>query len=416
MVPKIVKNVFTKEGTMKIPSRLADFWYSVKNEFCYGYYNLFCWILVAHCTNPGKATLASLCRWIPERVVYKALVRLLQSDRWNFMRVFQWHCQQIWKNLPRPQDGILYLIVDKTLVDKTGKKHPYNRKTMTGYGDEWRFGFYVVILVAQWGNYRFPIDFRLVTPKEHPGHKTPNELFVEMFENFTPPQWTKTMIVLADSEYASKKSLQAIIRRNGQSEETGVHCYFVMSFARTWKLDGEKTIGGNTKKLKDVVEYLPRFRYNKTWIPEIHGHRKVYWMYSRKIRLDTVGEVTMVISKKGRNTLPKKAKIFVTNIPDVCARDVSMLYRRRWYVEVLNHELKSACGLGDHQVTKKPERVQRSVAISMIAYLTILRFEAHRIKPGEHWSINTLKYFFAIKIFKEQSETKICLSHRKNVA
>ncbi len=78
---------------MKIPSRLANFWYSVKDEFYYGYYNIFCWVLIAHCINPGKARLASLGRWIPEKIVYKALVRLLQSDRWNFMKVFQWHCR-----------------------------------------------------------------------------------------------------------------------------------------------------------------------------------------------------------------------------------------------------------------------------------------------------------------------------------
>ncbi|NUM36353.1 MAG: hypothetical protein HUU50_17575 [Candidatus Brocadiae bacterium] len=55
---------------MKIPSRLADFWYSVKDEFYYGYYNIFCWVLIAHCINPGKARLASLGRWIPEKIVY----------------------------------------------------------------------------------------------------------------------------------------------------------------------------------------------------------------------------------------------------------------------------------------------------------------------------------------------------------
>ncbi len=307
------------------------------------------------------------------------------------------------------------LIVDKTLVDKTGKKHPYNRKAKTGCGDSnWHFGFYVLILVAHWGSYRFPIDFRLVTPKDMAGHKTPNDLFKEMFEEFVPPKWVKQVIVLSDSEYASKSSLKAIIRRDEESLlTTKVRYFFVVSISRTWKVDGEKTIGGNPKKLKDIVEHLPRFRFRKVWVPDINGRRRTYWVYSRSIRLNSVGTVTMVISKKGRNTPPKKTKIFVTNIPDVSARDVVKNYRRRWYIEVLNHELKSACGLGDHQVTKKQERVQRSVALSMITYLTILRFQYDKIRPNEHWSINTLKYFFAIQFFKEQSETKIRFSDRK---
>lgn len=416
----MVPSVCRKGGTMKIskiPKTLADYWYSVKDQFSYAHYHVYCWILIAHCIHPGRASLASLCRWIPDKVLYKKLVRLLQSDRWNFMRVFRWHCLQVWNIIPPPEDRIVYLLVDKTLVDKTGKKHPYNRKTKTGYGDtNWKFGFYVVILVAQWGPYRFPIDFRLVTPKEEPGHKTPNELFVEMFEAFEPPKWTKRVICLGDCEYAAKISLKAIIRRGQQAYISGVEYFFVFSFPRTWKLEGETTVGDNPKNIKDIVNSLSRYSYKKTWFEQLNGRRKCFWIYSYQTRLNGVGDVTMVISKKGRNTLPKKAKIFVTNIPNVTARDVVQIYRRRWYVEVLNHELKSACGLGHHQVTKKPERVQRSVAISMIAYLTMLRFEVDEIRPNEHWSMNTLKHFFTIRVFKEQSEFGNRLSRRNNTA
>ncbi len=412
MVPK-------KEGTMKlikIPKILADYWYSVNDCFCYGYYHIFCWILVAHCVNPGKCTLTSLCHWIPEKILYKYLVRLLQSDRWNFQRVFHWHCRQVWGIIPPPEDRILYLVVDKTLVDKTGKKHPYNKKTKISQTSEWRFGFYVVILMAQWGPYRFPIDFRLVRPKEDAKHQTPNELFREMFDQFAPPRWAKQVIVLGDCEYAAKENLKAIIQRNNNAHVTGVEYWFNLSFPRTWKLDGELTAGGKPKNLKDLVNHLPRCRYKKMWFTDIDGHRRTYWVYTRKARLDSVGDVTIVISKKRRNTPPHKAKIFVTNIPSASARIVAMNYRRRWYIEVLNHELKSACGLGDHQVTKKAERVQRSVALSMICYLTILRFEADKIKPKEHWSINTLKYFFAIQIFQAQSEPCMLAKTRKEVA
>jgi hypothetical protein len=399
----------------KIPKILANYWSSVQDEFSYYHYHFFCWVLIAHCIHPGKATLAALCRWIPEKILYKHLVRLLQSDRWNFMRIFRWHCNQVWKTIPPPQDGILYLLIDKTLVEKTGKKHPYNHKTKTGYGEKnWKFGFYVVILVAHWGSYRFPIDFRLVTPKETPGHKTPNQLFVEMFEAFAPQKWTRKVICLADCEYAAKASIRAIVQRGQQAHITGVEYFFVFSFSRTWKFDGETTDEGKPLKIKDFINQLSRYDYQKTWFMQPNGRRKYFWTYTRQACLDGAGDVTMVISKKGRNISPKKAKILVTNIPNATAQDVVKIYRKRWYIEVLNHELKSACGLGDHQVTKKPERVERSVAISMIAYLTMLRFEADKIRPNEHWSMNTLKHFFTIRVFKEQSESQNRLPRRRN--
>ena len=323
----------------------------------------------------------------------------------------------MWRKLPIPADRTLYLIVDKTLVEKTGKKHPYNRKTKTGYtNNKWQYGFYVIILLAHWGPYRFPIDFALVTPKDYPGHKTPNQLFVEMFENFRPPKWAKQVIVLSDCEYAAKITLRAIIRRGKQAKITGVHYFFVISFPRTWKLEGETNSGVKAQKIKDIVKYLPYYRYRKTWFKQINGRRKYFWIYSRKARLSGVGDVTMVVSKKRRNSSPHKAKILVTNIPNVAASEVVRIYRRRWYAEVLNHELKSACGLGHHQVTKYPQRIQRSVALSMIAYLTMLRFQADEIRPHEHWSMNRLKYSFALRIFQEQSESKIWRRRRKKAA
>ena len=63
----------------------------------------------------------------------------------------------------------------------------------------------------------------------------------------------------------------------------------------------------------------------------------------------------------------------------VTAREVVGVYRRRWAVELLFKELKGATGLGQHQVTKAPQRIERSVAISIMAYLMLLKFRAHDI-------------------------------------
>jgi hypothetical protein len=48
-------------------------------------------------------------------------------------------------------------------------------------------------------------------------------------------------------------------------------------------------------------------------------------------------------------------------------------------------------GLGQHQVTKDAARVERSVAVAVMAYLLLLRLGAKQIKPGSSWSAFTLK-------------------------
>ena len=53
--------------------------------------------------------------------------------------------------------------------------------------------------------------------------------------------------------------------------------------------------------------------------------------------------------------------------------------------------LKSAVGLGQPHVTKDAARVERSVAVAVMAYLLLLRLRAKHIKPGSSWSAFTLK-------------------------
>ena len=84
-------------------------------------------------------------------------------------------------------------------------------------------------------------------------------------------------------------------------------------------------------------------------------------------------------------------KLLVTKLPQATAHLTVALYLRRWPVELCIKELKSVVGLGQHQVTKDVARVERSVAVAVMAYLLLLRLRAKQIKPGTSWSAFTLK-------------------------
>jgi hypothetical protein len=62
-------------------------------------------------------------------------------------------------------------------------------------------------------------------------------------------------------------------------------------------------------------------------------------------------------------------------------------FTRQLYIK----ELKSVVGLGQSQVTKDAARVERSVAVALMAYLLLLRLRAKQIQPGSSWSAFTLK-------------------------
>jgi len=96
------------------------------------------------------------------------------------------------------------------------------------------------------------------------------------------------------------------------------------------------------------------------------------------------------LSNHRRNYGPKQTKILVTNLPKVSARQVVDVYRRRWSGERLFQALKGATGLGQQQVTKASQRIERSVAIAMMASLMLLKFRAHDIPQHGSWSALTL--------------------------
>ena len=98
----------------------------------------------------------------------------------------------------------------------------------------------------------------------------------------------------------------------------------------------------------------------------------------------------MVLSKCRPNDGPKQTKILVTNMPEtVTAREIVGVYLRRWSIELLMKDLKGVVGLGQHQVTKHVDRVERSVAVAIMAYLLLLKLHAKHIPADRPWSAFT---------------------------
>jgi hypothetical protein len=62
------------------------------------------------------------------------------------------------------------------------------------------------------------------------------------------------------------------------------------------------------------------------------------------------------------------------------------MYQKRWAIEIVNWELKSGLGLGQHQVSGTEKRSTNSVGIAILAYLFLLRTCHHEITPGQSWT------------------------------
>jgi hypothetical protein len=126
------------------------------------------------------------------------------------------------------------------------------------------------------------------------------------------------------------------------------------------------------------------------------------------------GDVTVVLSKRRRNDGPKQTKILVTNLPEtVPAREIVGVYLRRWWVELLVKELKGVVGMGQQQVPKQVDRVERSVAVAIMAYLLLLKLRAKDIPADRPWSAFRLQRAFAWEMVQAQCERSAWRMARK---
>jgi Transposase DDE domain len=357
------------------------------------------WLIFMQALYPGRKTLQEMARWTPASITAWRFARLLKATYWNVHLLVTWMAQDLLASLPPPTNRILYLIGDGSQADKRGAKNPVAQKGRKSKHPPWFFGIRFGLLIAAWDGYRIPVGFRLILPKRHAGYQNENALFRDMVGEFIPPSWAKLVIVAGDAAYGSKANMKRVKDRDQADDER--RWGFVFAIARTWKTVDEKMI-------QHLVTHLPHKLDHRMWIPkDIEGQGcKTFWIDGKRLCLSHVGDVTVVLSKKGRNLGPKK-KILVTNLPELTPRQVVSIYQKRWAIELVNWELKSGRGLGQHQVSGDEKRSEHSIGVAVLAYLFLLRACHHEITPGRSWSIFQLQHALQLRAITNQVERNV---------
>src|SRR4030095_12409467 len=361
---------------------------------------IFCWLIFIPPVHPGGKTLEKMSRWTPTTITAWRFGRLLKAGYWNVHLLVSWLAQDLMATLPAPANGILYLFGDGSHADKRGTKNPVAQKGRISKHHPWFFGLRFVLLMAAWDGYRIPVGCRLILPKRHTGYRSENALFRRLVSEFVPRIWAKLVIVGGDAAYGSKANIRMVQDRD--KADTARRWGFVFALARTWKTVEEQS-------LKNLVTHMPHKYYQCTRVPRAPGRqgRRTFWTYSTRLCLHHVGEVTVVLSKKGRNVGPQPTKILVTNLAALTPSQVVCIYQKRWQIELMNWELKSGLGLGDHQVSGDTNRSEKSVGIAVLAYLLVLRVCHHEIVPGKPWSIFQLQHALRLRVMTNQVEHQV---------
>jgi Transposase DDE domain len=361
---------------------------------------MLCWLVVMQALFPGRKTVEELARWTPGSITVWRLRRVLKAAYWDVHVLVAWWLEEAMRTLPPPKDGTLYLAGDGSVKPKRGTQNPLAQKGRKSEHQPWFFGIRFALLIAPWDIYRLPVAFRLIRRKTDPAYQTENALFREMVQRFVPPPWATRVVVEGDAAYGSQDNMKMVMQRD--ADDSGRRWGFVFAIARTWQTAEDKAI-------KDWVTHLPRRYYQRTLVPRFPGTqgRKTFWVYSTRLCLRHLGDVTVILSKRGRNLGPKQTKILVTNLDEGIPRQVISAYQRRWPVEQINRELKTDLGLGEHQVSGGEERIEKSFGIAVLAYLLLIRACHQEILPGTSWSIAQLQHALRLRIITNQVEHNV---------
>ena len=152
---------------------------------------LFHWLIVMQIVTSGPRTLAGLSQAAPGFITEWRFRRLLSAGYWSLKVLLHWFAEETIKSLPAPDDHVLYVIVDGSKKDKRGQKNPAAQKGRLSQHHAWFFGIKFIVLMVAWENYRIPVDFHVVLPKDHPDYRKENALFRDMLSHFTPPGWAR---------------------------------------------------------------------------------------------------------------------------------------------------------------------------------------------------------------------------------
>jgi Transposase DDE domain len=361
---------------------------------------ILCWLIVMQALFPGRKTLEELARWSPAAITVWRFRRVLKAAYWDIHLLVAWWVAEALQTLPPPKDGTLSLVGDGSVKPKRGTQNPLTQKGRKSEHQPWFFGIRFALLIATWDVYRLPVAFRVIRRKTDPAYQTENALFREMVQRFVPPPWATRVIVEGDAAYGSQDNMKMVMQRG--TDDPTRRWGFVFAIARTWKTVEDKAI-------KDLVTHLPRKYYQRTRVSRLPGAQggKTFWVYSTRLCLRHIGDVTVVLSKRGRNLGPKQTKILVTNLDEWIPRQVVGAYQRRWPVEQINRELKTDLGLGEHQVSAEEGRIEKSFGIGVLAYLFLIRVGHQEIRPGTSWSIGQLQHALRLRIITNQVEHNV---------
>jgi hypothetical protein len=250
--------------------------------------------------------------------------------------------------------SVVFLLLDDTIVQKTGKKIPgcawykdHAQNLANVFGHQW------VLAALFYKQSVLPLVARLYHPKKVKGcgrFHTKISLAKKILQGLRLPLACK-LYVLADSWYWGKE-LALLCRSYG---------YHMISQLKSNSVVWEK------RKRTPVTELASRTSAFREVSVFLYGKNKTLKIAKFIALLKGFGPVAVVIVKEKR----KKIRYLVSTNFLLPALVIVKFYSHRWKIEQMIKDLKQRLGLGDYQV-RNLQAIQRHVTLVLLSYFTLI--------------------------------------------
>jgi len=283
-----------------------------------------------------------------------SFTRFLGENVWAVEEVTETALGQFFQTLRITARDVLFLIVDDTLVRKTGKKIPgcgwhkdHAQNMANVFGHQW------VLSALLFKDFLLPLWAKLYHPKGTQGcgpFQTKLILAQKIVRTLALPTPCK-LYVLADSWYWAKTLVLAC-------RKCGYHMISQLKSNSVLWIRGKKTTVTSLLALPSSYRQVSLFVYGKTktlhiakFIGDIKG----------------LAKVAVVVVKEKRK---KPIYLVCTNI-HLPAIDIIKYYAKRWKIEQMIKDLKQRLGFGDYQV-RDLQAIRRHVALVLLSYFILI--------------------------------------------
>jgi len=282
-----------------------------------------------------------------------SFTRFLGNNVWAMEEVAETTLYQFFHTLRIKAHSVLFLVVDDTLAEKTGKKIPGCAWHRDHAQKAYVFGHQWVLFALLYKDFLLPLWTKLYHPKGTKGcgsFQTKITLAKRMLQALRLPIPCKVYL-LADSWYWAKE-LALFCRK------CGYHMISQLKSSSVLWMNGERT------KVKTLTTIASAYREVSLFL---YGKNKTLQIARFVGTIQGLGKVAVVVVKEKR----KKPSYLVSTNLHLSALDIVKYYAKRWKIEQMIKDLKQRLGFGDYQV-RNLQAIQRHVALALLSYCILI--------------------------------------------